>query len=166
MPPLLSDDNLKAFNSVTCRATDAASSPSTRKSGPSREAATGVEEAVKVLADTNKAFVDTMPFLPENLQKKNAAVAAVQKRQIDLAEVHARLEACYRQLNDVEKLRESETARWKANYDYVTARVLFRMVHFYEYQYCAGKGSQRRLAARGQENSHRLQVGPQGGTER
>lgn len=100
---------------------------------------TSVEKAVRALIDTNKAFADTLPTpWPENQQQKNALARQLSDRQLNLAEVYSQLDAALAELKLDADLRDKETPRWKANYDYLHARLLFRMVHFYEYQVALG----------------------------
>ena len=98
-----------------------------------------VKKAVQLLIDTKKVFADTLPLLPENQQQRNAVIRGIEQRQLDMADIYAQLDTVYEELKSVEKLRGKETPRWKANYDYVTAHVLIRMVHFYEFQVALGK---------------------------
>lgn len=106
-----------------------------------------VEKAVRVLINANQAFGDTMPLLPANQQEKNQVIAGIVKRQEDLAVAYLNLAGCYEELKTVEKQREKETAQWKASYDYVMARLLFRMAHVYEYQVMLGKVRKEDLPA-------------------
>lgn len=98
-----------------------------------------VKKAIQVLEETREAFVETTPPPPENPQQKVQFNNGIQARQEKLAEVYSKLDAAYEELKSVADLRAKETPRWKANYDYVCARLLFRMVHFYEYQVVLGK---------------------------
>ncbi len=139
VPPLLADDRTKPLRFEELPRYPRNVLLAHSGSGRGTEIRELVQNAVQVLIDTNKAFVDTMPLLPENDERRRAVVAEVQQRQVELAEVYARLESCHADLKAAAELRARETPLWKANTDYVTVRLLFRMVHFYEYQVALSK---------------------------
>ena len=98
-----------------------------------------VKEAVDVLIKHNDAFAETMGPPPANPQQKGQFNNQIQNRQMALAEVYADLEAKFEELKALAPKRENENPRWKANYDYVLARLQFRMAYFYEYNAMLGK---------------------------
>lgn len=138
IPPLKPDENVDFYSNLPfSRKSLAAYLAKDDKDSDLRDF---VRKGIAVLNDpkTRQAFVKTMGPLPDNVQQKNAVINGLQQRQENLAAVYAEIDGAFQQLKTVEKDREMEAPRWRAAYDYVMARLLFQMVHFYEYQVAMG----------------------------
>jgi len=98
-----------------------------------------IKEAVDLLVKHNNAFQERFPALPADAQKANAFKNQIQQQQQNLALVYAALDAKYEELRGLQEDRDRETKYWQANYDYVMARLGFRLAQFIEYQVMLGQ---------------------------
>jgi hypothetical protein len=98
-----------------------------------------IKEAVALLVKHNNAFRERFPALPTDAQKANAFKSQIQNQQQDLALVYAALDAKYEELKALRENRDRETKYWQANFDYVMARLGFRLAQFIEYQVMLGQ---------------------------
>jgi hypothetical protein len=98
-----------------------------------------VRDGINLLVKHNNAFQETFPPLPANQQQKNQFFGQLTNQQMALALVYNDLESKYEELKLLSDDRKNETKLWQANYDYVMARIQFRMAYFYEYNAMLGK---------------------------
>jgi len=98
-----------------------------------------IKEAVDLLVKHNNAFQERFPALPMDAQKANTFKNQVEQQQKNLALVYAALDAKHEELRALQEDRDRETKCWQANYDYVMARLGFRLAQFLEYQVMLGQ---------------------------
>jgi len=98
-----------------------------------------VQGGVDLLVKHNNAFQETFPPLPANQQQKTQFFNQLTNQQMTLALVYNDLESKYEELKLLTDDRKGESKLWQANYDYVMARIQFRMAYFYEYNAMLGK---------------------------
>lgn len=92
-----------------------------------------VRDGVDLLVKHNGAFRETRPALPDNMQQKAQIFNQLTQEQQNLALVFNDLEGKYEELKSLGEQRGMENKLWQANYDFIRARILFRMAYFYEY---------------------------------
>jgi len=98
-----------------------------------------IREAVDLLVKHNNTLQERFPALPTDAQKATALKNQIQQQQQNLALVYAALDAKYEELSALQEDRDRETKYWQANYDYVMARLGFRLAQLIEYQVMLGQ---------------------------
>jgi hypothetical protein len=93
-------------------------------------------DAIEAMEESKKVQLREVLFSPIDPKRKSAFL----REQEPLGISQFKLEGMLTEMKAADEMREMETSkRWRANFDYLQARLYSRIVYLYEYNYMLGK---------------------------